>query len=87
MNSLMMSTGWFSIWALSNSIEQELEGYSKEKVFKDKLLETYIESVLECGYQISMQALNNIFGAKLDAEEIDKTTLFYRIKNTDQWIN
>jgi hypothetical protein len=85
LNVLMDSTDWFGNWATFNSIQNDVDSFTKEELLEGKLLEEYLDSSINCGYLASSKNLQEVFDGKLTKSEIDSASLLHKIKNPDKW--
>ena len=87
LNVLMDSTNWFENWASFNSIQNDVDSYTKDELLEGKLLEEYLNSSINCGYFASSKNLQEVFEGKLTKSEIDSATLLHKIKNPEKWLD
>ena len=70
-----------------NTIENEIEEVTRDLIIKNKLFDVYLMNLIECGYKISTNELYSIFEDRLTHDEIDKSSVLYKLKYSDKWID
>lgn len=85
MDELFQNTTWFVNWMTINSIREEIDTYDEDTFNDGNFVQNYIESSIACGYLISDKELENLFESHLSREEVQKKSLFSKLKHSDKW--
>jgi hypothetical protein len=85
MEELFQKTVWFENWIIINSIREDVHTFDKEMFDNGNFLQSYIESSIACGYLISDKELFDLFENNLSKDQIEKQSLFSKLKFYDKW--
>jgi acyl carrier protein phosphodiesterase len=73
------TSNWMCSLSCVTSIQDSLDEYSIEEVKENEFVARYIESLIDCGYNVSKEELLDVFSNVCTEEDIEKemTALFF----------